>query len=56
MDLLLLSELSGGDVFGLRSLGAIGNFHGYSLSLLKRLVTFCLDSAVMNENVCSTLL
>ena len=55
-DLLLLLCLSGGDVFGLRALGAIGYFHGYSLSLLKGLVTFCLDCAVMNENVFSTLL
>jgi len=55
-DLLLLLRLSGGDVFGLRALGAIGYFHGYSLPLLEGLVTFRLDRAVMNENVFSTLL
>ena len=49
-------DLSGGDVFGLWALGAIGNLHGHRLTLLKRFMTFSLYRAVMYENVFSTFL
>ncbi len=48
--------LSGGNVFGLRTLGAVGNLHGYGLALLQCLVTLSLDRAVMDEYVFTTLL
>ena len=54
--IIIIVVLSGGNVFGLRTLGAVGNLHGHCLALLKRLVTFGLDRAVMNEYVLSTLL
>ena len=48
--------LSRRNVFRLRTLSAIGNLHGYGLTLLKSLVSFSLYCAVMNENVFATLL
>ena len=48
--------LSGGNVFSLRALGAVGNLHGNGLALLKCLVTFSLNRALMNKNVFATLL
>ena len=45
-----------GNVFGLRTLGAIGNLHSHGLPLLQRFVTFGQDRTVMNENVFATFL
>lgn len=53
---IIVLVLSRRYVFRLRALGAIGNSHGYALTLLKSLVPFALYRAVMNENVFATLL
>ena len=49
-------RLSGREVVGLRALGSIGKFHGYTLTLLQGLVNFGLNSAVINKFVFAALL
>ena len=56
MLVIIIVVLSGSYVFGLWTLGAVGDLHGDRLTLLKRFVALSLNRTVMNEYVFTTLL